>query len=70
MKQQKRYQLAVRYEIQSRTVDIDDDGREVGGYGYNGERLIIEDTFDLATAMKLTEVLAKIDQIHDVIKPT
>jgi hypothetical protein len=65
MARRKAYKLAVRYEITAHEVDDDNPG---ASYFRNDERLTIEDTFDLANAMRLTEVLKVIDQVHDVIR--
>ncbi len=72
MRTVKRYKLTTRYEISAVMVELDDDGEPVphtARQDYN-ERLTIEDSFDLADAITLTAVLAKIDTIHSIIRPT
>ena len=73
MRRVKRYKLEVSYTISAAMYEVCDDGsdlpdgRSAYGSGTN-ERLSIQDSFDLANAVALTDVLAKIDQVHQVIK--
>ena len=65
----KRFKLEIRYDISAEMVRHDGNGN-VETYGRStGERLSIQDTFDLPNSMALTDVLTKINAIHEVIKP-
>lgn len=60
------YKLTFRFEIQKMSRSWW--GPEEGNYSDNWtqERLTIEDSIDLGEARTLTEVLKKVDQIHEV----
>lgn len=65
----KSYKLEVSYTIQAEMRDVFSDG-SVDTYGSStGERLSINDTFDLTDASSLTAVLHKIDAVHQVLRP-
>ena len=59
------YKLQIRYEVTS----YERPEREGGYDQMTGERLSIDDTFDIADAMSLTKLLSLIDAMHDSIKP-
>jgi len=59
---QSKFKVSIRYEVQK--VLVDDGGRE----NYTGERLSIDDQLDLADSFSLTELLARINDVHELLQ--
>lgn len=58
MKQETRYKIAARFDIQKMIV------REDGYENYTGERLSIDDSMDMGTAVDLVRALKLIERMH------